>query len=108
MGISSLRCLASICPLLALWAPPASAAAPGDWSVAVERLFGVTRTSIEGEPESETTISVMSKVTGGFGYSAPRLAFDYIAGAGFTLGGALGVKFEGEQDAAWLLGPRVG
>jgi hypothetical protein len=99
-----------------LFTADARAAAPGDWSVAVERLFGINRVSVDVEDVDTTTttsISLLSKVSGDIGYSAPRLAFDYLTGSGLTLGGAIGyqsVSFEdSEADAtAWLLAGRVG
>ena len=92
---------------------PASAAPPGDWSVAVERLFGIVRTTIDdddGISYSGTSVSLMSKVGGSTPYSSPRLAIDYLTGSSFTFGGALGYQSndgEGSGDS-WLVAPRVG
>ncbi len=93
----------------------AEAAPPGDLSIAVERLFGIVRTTIEvGDAEdSVTAVSIFSQVSGHAGYSAPRLAFDWLSMSGFSIGGALGYQTngndadEGDGDA-WLLVGRVG
>jgi hypothetical protein len=92
----------------------ARAAAPGDWSVAVERLFGISRATYDVEPGGTTTttsVSLLSKVSGDAAYSAPRLAFDYVTASGLTLGGAIGYQSVSVEDAeatAWLLAARVG
>src|SRR4051812_12828642 len=93
-----------------LHAPDACAASPGDVSLAVERLFGFSRTTenYDGDELTDTTFSLGAKVNGRFGYSVPRLALDYLTPSGITLGGAIGVQFvEGPGDG-WLLAPRVG
>ena len=90
---------------------PASAATPtGDWSLAVERLFGITRTSIDTDAGDAnfTSISLLSKVVGEYGYSAPRFAFDYLLGSGVSFGAALGYHSLGDDGDAWLIAPRVG
>lgn len=95
---------------LAAAAPARAATPPGDWSLAVERLFGITRTSIDTDAgdASNTSISLLSKVVGEYGYSAPRFAFDYLLGSGVTFGAALGYHSLGDDRDAWLLAPRVG
>lgn len=112
---SSLLCFmaASLACSLAV---DARAEAPGDWSVAVERLFGISRATTDVDPGGSTTItsvSFLSKVSDDIGYSAPRLAFDYVMASGLTLGGAIGYQSlsieDSEADAsAWLLAGRVG
>lgn len=102
----------SACAASLLAAAPASAATPpGDWSLAVERLFGITRTSIDSDlgDANYTSISLLSKVAGQYGYSAPRFAFDYLVGSGVSFGAALGYQSLGDGGAdAWLIAPRVG
>ena len=89
----------------------AAAAPPGDVSLAVERLFGFRRTSVEayGETFTDTTLSIGSNVADHGTYSSPRLALDYLASSGITFGGAIGYQttLDGNGDA-WLLAPRVG
>ena len=89
----------------ARWAAlSAEAAPPGDFSVAVERLFGVVRTTVEddGAEFSTTAISILSKVSGDVGYSAPRLAFDWLSTGGLSFGGALGYQTDGEDGDVTL------
>lgn len=111
-GRSSLGALAFVAASQAL---PAAAAPPGDGSVAVERLFGISRTTVDYEPGDATTytdVSIASKVGGQSVYSAPRLAFDFLAGSGLTFGGALGYhsrSVEGSDGGdAVLLAARIG
>jgi hypothetical protein len=88
------------------WAAP-----PGDVSLAVERVFGFRRTSVEayGATFTDTTFSVGANVVDHGTYSSPRLALDYLAPSGITFGGAIGYQttIDGNGDA-WLLAPRVG
>ena len=96
---------------LLMAAPARAATPPGDWSLAVERLFGITRTSVDSDlgDRNYTSISLLSKVVGGYGYSAPRFAFDYLIGSGVSFGAALGYNSLGDGDGdAWLIAPRVG
>lgn len=92
----------------------AAAAPPGSVSVAVERLFGLSRVSFDPEFGDETTItsfSLFSKVAGEPGYSAPRLGVDYIADAGVSIGMAFGyqsLSIDGGDGDAWLFAPRLG
>lgn len=92
----------------------AEAAPPGSWSVAVERLFGLSRVTIDPEQGDETTLtslSVFSKVAGEPGYSAPRLGVDYILGSGVSIGMAFGyqsISVDGGEGDAWLFAPRLG
>lgn len=94
-----------------LLAAPAWAAPPGEVSLAVERLFGFRRTSVEsyGDTYTSTTFSIGSNVADHGTYSSPRLALDYLAPSGITFGGALGFQTRIDADGeAWLLAPRVG
>jgi len=97
-----------------LSAAPASAAPPGEWSVAIERLFGLSRATDDIENRGSityTSISLFAKVAGEVGYSVPRLAFDYLSSSGLTLGGALGyasISVDGGDVDAWLFAGRVG
>lgn len=92
-------------------APARAATPPGNWSLAVERLFGITRTSIDSDAGDSdyTSISLLAKVGGQSGYSAPRFTFDYLLGSGVSFGAALGYHSLSDGGAdAWLLAPRVG
>jgi hypothetical protein len=97
----------------------AHAAPPGNWSVAVERLFGLSRVSVEtdtaaGSSSQEgTSISLFSAFLGNRGYSSPRLAIDYIASSGVSFGGAVAYETASSDDtdsdqSAWLVAPRLG
>jgi hypothetical protein len=92
----------------------AAAAPPGNWSVAVERLFGLSRVSFDpevGDETSLTSFSMLAKVAGEPGYSVPRFGFDYIIGSGVSFGMAFGyqsVSFDGADGDAWLFAPRFG
>jgi hypothetical protein len=113
--VSRLLCFTVASVAGSLFTADARAAAPGDWSVAVERLFGINRASVDVEDQDTTTttsVSLFSKVSGDIGYSAPRLAFDYLTSSGLTLGGAIGYQSTSVEDSdgadAWLLAGRVG
>jgi hypothetical protein len=111
---SRLLCFMAAAAACSLHTPTALAAAPGDWSLAVDRLFGFSRVTSDFEPGgtvTTTSVSLLSKVGGGIGYSAPRLAFDYVASSNITFGGAFGYESISQEDAdsdAWLLAGRVG
>jgi hypothetical protein len=102
-----------------LQARTAQAAPPGNWSIGVERLFGISRVTSETEvgnttvSNTATSVSLFSAFSGQRGYSSPRLAFDYIATSGITFGGAFAyetVSREGVDDdqSEWLLAGRIG
>lgn len=106
-------CALAVSAACSLHAPSAEAAPPGDFSVAVERLFGVVRTTVEDDDAefSTTAVSILSQVSGHTGYSAPRLAFDWLSTGGLSFGGALGYQTDGEDGDdgdAWLIAARVG
>lgn len=108
-----LWCAAAAAATCSFHAGDAKAAPPGDFSVAVERLFGVVRTTFEqGEQEfSTTSVSLFSQVSGHAGYSSPRLAFDWLSISGLSVGGAIGYQTDGDDGDdgdAWLLVGRVG
>jgi hypothetical protein len=110
MGNLSRWLLVLLASAASLAAPDAAAAPPGEWSIAVERLFGFSRTTADyGDATfTDTSFSVSAKVAGRYAYSVPRLAIDYLASSGVTFGGAVGVQFvEGDGDG-WLLAPRIG
>ena len=91
----------------------ARAAPPGDISIAVERLFGIVHTTYDyGDVEDDnTSISLFSQVSGHAGYSAPRLAFDWLSMGGLSFGGAIGYQKDGDganDGDAWLLAARLG
>lgn len=114
-GLSPLLCALAASAACSFHSSDAAAAPPGDLSIAVERLFGIVRTTVEvGDAESSvTSVSLFSQVSGHAGYSAPRLAFDWLSMSGFSFGGALGYQTSGDDDDAgdgdaWLLAARVG
>jgi hypothetical protein len=94
-------------------------AAPGEWSIAIERVFGLSRIEVTtelpggGEDTTEiTAVSLGAKRTGQVGYSPARFAVDYLASSGLTVGGALAyesvdIDEDTEQDW-WLFALRVG
>ncbi|HTV24671.1 MAG TPA: hypothetical protein VMG12_38530 [Polyangiaceae bacterium] len=110
---SPLLCALAACGACAFHSLNAQAAPPGDFSVAVERLFGIVRTTYDyGDVEdTSTSISLFSQVSGHAGYSAPRLAFDWLSLGGISFGGAIGYQTDGDDGNdgdAWLLVARVG
>jgi hypothetical protein len=92
----------------------AHAAPPGNWSIAVERLFGITRATTDTDvgdttvSTTSTSISLFSKPFGAFGYSSPRLAFDYLADSGITFGGAFAYESIEDGPSGWLFAGRLG
>jgi hypothetical protein len=107
---------------LLLMAPNALAAPPGQVSLAVERLFGISRISAEAEignisvDTTTTSVSLFGTPFLGPAYSSPRLGIDYLTQGGLSFGGALSyqsVSTEGdgggEVDASlYVLAPRLG
>lgn len=100
-------------------AEPARAEPPGNWSIAVERLFGVSRAWARGtgagNEADETSVSLFTQYEDHRGYSAPRVAFDYIFDLGVSVGGAFGFgKYNGDFEYddyrinAGLLAARLG
>src|SRR5262245_47224989 len=85
-------------------------AAPGDWSIAIERVFGIARindTTEVGDIETTTevtSVSLGAKRTGLVGYSPARFAVDYLASSGLTIGGSIGYESvsigDGDDDDA--------
>jgi len=97
----------------------ARAAPPGNLSVGVERLFGISRVTQEVEAgdatfsSTDTSISLFSPVfSGRRGYSTPRLAFDYLGSSSVTFGGAFAYETisgdGGDDRSSWLLAARLG
>ena len=94
------------------------AAPPGNWSLAVERVFGITRVTTEvddgdsSSSSSTTSISLFSAFSGQRGYSSPRFALDYIANSGLSFGGAIAyesISGDGQADRnVWVVAPRLG
>jgi hypothetical protein len=86
-------------------------AAPGSFSVGIERLFGVsrTRTTTDGETLTSGQVSVFAHTAEGrVGYPSPRLALDYLFASGVSAGGAIGYQSIDGGDDNWLLAARVG
>jgi len=114
-------CVLGPCALLLLSSSSAQAAAPGSWSLAVERVFGfrraTTKTEVNGQTDSTTSssISLFSNFGETLGYPSARVALDYLFPSGVSLGGALAFQSvnpdeddDNDNQTAWLLAPRVG
>lgn len=101
----------------------AQAAAPGTWSIGVERMFGFKKATLETDTGpletsvSSTSVSLLTQTLPlNVGYPGPRLALDYIFPSGVSVGGALGYEsadYDDDDDdddnaSAWLLAPRIG
>jgi hypothetical protein len=107
--------LAVVCTL----ATGEAQAAPGEWSIAIERVFGISRIEVTTEAANNvevtteiTAVSLGAKRTVQAGYSPARFAIDYLATSGLTIGGALAyesvdIDEDNEQDW-WLFALRVG
>jgi hypothetical protein len=97
----------------------AQAAAPGSWSLGVERLFGISRATSEVQvgnvtvATTSTSVSLFSALSGRRGYSTPRLTLDYLASSGLTVGGGVGYESRsrdgsGDDESTWLFLGRIG
>jgi hypothetical protein len=95
----------------------AHAAPPGDWSLGVERIWGISRVTIDTEvndvttSDTNTSVSLFSALSGLRGYSSPRLALDYLSGSGVTFGGAFAyesISGDSSDENVWLVAARVG
>lgn len=118
--VTRFRRYGTVLPVLACCAlapAEALAAPPGEWSIAIERIFGLRRVREEREtPGGDTTIrwnsvSLGSELSHNGGYSMARLAVDFLAISGLTVGGALGYQSEGygdDDDSWWLFAGRIG
>lgn len=97
-------------------------AAPGTWSIGVERVFGFAKATLETDfgnvevSQSTTSVSLLNR-SANVGYPAPRVALDYIFDSNVSVGGALGYESvdvddedgaDGDAVGTWLLAPRVG
>jgi hypothetical protein len=83
-------------------------------------MFGISRVTNEVEvgnatvSSTATSVSVFSSLSGRRGYSAPRLALDYVAASQLSFGGALGYESlsrGGDDDvdeSTWAFVARVG
>jgi hypothetical protein len=106
--------------LCLLQARDAQAAPPGNWSLGVERIFGISRVTVDTEVNDVTTsdtntsislFSALSGLSGLRGYSTPRLALDYLSGSGVSFGGAFAYEStdgDSRDDNLWLVAARVG
>jgi len=122
MRLSKSLAAGSFCALAALTSSPAQAAAPGAWSVGIERVFGFSRATTKTETNGNTTSVTSSQVSlfdhtvsDQVGYPGARVALDYLFPSGVTVGGAIGYQsVDPDNDVnddsvnAWLLEPRVG
>ena len=95
----------------------AQAAPPGNWSLGVERIWGISRVTVDTEvgddtrSETNTSVSLFSALSGVRGYSSPRLALDYLSGSGVTFGGAFAyesIDGDSSDENVWLVAARVG
>ncbi len=97
----------------------ALAAPPGNWALSFERMFGISRVTNEVEvgnvtvSSTSTSVSVFSSSSGRRGYSAPRLALDYVAASQLSFGGAVGYESlsrDGDDvdESTWSFLARVG
>lgn len=107
--------LAASSSLCLLQARDAQAAPPGNWSLGVERIWGISRVTVDREvgdltiSDTSTSVSLFSALSGLRGYSSPRLALDYLSGSGVTFGGAFAYEsISGDGENAWLVAARVG
>ena len=113
----------SFCALGLLTSSIAQAAAPGAWSVGIERVFGFSSVTVKTKPNNLPRTSTTSSQVSLFdhtlpvqpGYPAARVALDYLFPSGLSLGGAIGYQsFDPNDDAdddtvkSWLLAPRIG
>jgi hypothetical protein len=113
-----LGCVALACLACSMYGRTAQAAGPGSWSLGVERLFGFSRATSEVQvgnvtvATSSTSVNLFSALSGRLGYSTPRLALDYLAASGLSVGGGLGYgsrsRAGGEDESTWLFLARIG
>ena len=103
--------------LCLLQAREAQAAPPNNWSLGVERTFGISRVTVDTEmgddtrSDTNTSVSLFSALSGLRGYSSPRLALDYLSGSGVTFGGAFAyesIDGDSRDENVWLVAARVG
>ena len=78
------------------WAQSESFGQQGEIAISAERLFGFVHTirSVGDTTSSVDSISLFASPLSGLvtSYSTPRVAFDYFAAPGFSLGAALGFQ----------------
>ena len=101
----------------------AHAAAPGSWSVGIERVFGFSSVTVKTEVGNVTQSQTSSQVSlfdhtlsdQTPGYPGARVALDYLFPSGLSVGGAIGYQSLDPNDdvdddtiKSWLLEPRVG
>jgi len=91
-----------------------SSPARADWSVGIDRLFGLSRIIFDPDPGGTTSATSFSFLGSPIppGYSSPRLSVDYLSRSRFTFGGAMAyqnVNFDDAGDVSRLIfAPRVG
>jgi hypothetical protein len=99
------------------WAQSASFGQQGQVAISAERLFGFVHTIQSANNQTNTfdSISLFASPLNGLGtpYSTPRVAFDYFAATGFSLGAALGFQHLGSGNAGGsadvvVFAPRLG
>jgi hypothetical protein len=115
--------VSSFCALGLLTSSVAHAAAPGAWSVGIERVFGFSTVTVKTKPDNlprtsntSSQVSLFDHTLGvQLGYPGARVALDYLFPSGLSLGGALGYQSldpdDDEDDdtvKSWLLEPRIG
>lgn len=124
MRLPSQLVVSSFCALGLFTSSMAHAAAPGAWSVGIERVFGFStvtiKTKVNNLPQTSNTSSQVSLFTHTLSQQAPaypgaRVALDYLFPSGLSLGGAIGYQSRDPNDEldddtvkSWLLQPRIG
>ncbi|HKO91056.1 MAG TPA: hypothetical protein VJU61_07890 [Polyangiaceae bacterium] len=114
-----LWCLIGPSALVLSFSSSAPAAPPGNWSLAVERVFGyrrsITETEVNGQTDTSksSSVALFSNFVEQDSYPSARFALDYLFNSGVSLGGALAFQLvtTGDGDDSrngWLLAPRVG
>jgi hypothetical protein len=122
MRLPSRLVVLSFCALGPLTSSLAQAAAPGSWSVGIERVFGFSSVTVKTEVNNQTLSRTSSQVSLldhtlalQAGYPGARVALDYLFPSGLSLGGAIGYQSLDPNDEvdddtvkSWLLEPRIG
>jgi hypothetical protein len=119
-----MRCVLWLAGALLLGANPARATAPAPspqplrWSIALERLFGVSRTwsnEVDGQRQTSTSLGLGARYLEHPGYGTPRVGVDLLLGPGISLGAGLGYAHytqenpdERDEESYAVLAPRVG
>jgi hypothetical protein len=98
---------------------PALAEGPAHWSIAIERLFGVSHTwgvtDTGGQRPTSTSVGLGLAYLEHPGYDTARVGADYLFELGLSVGTALGYasyerhfREEDLREHYWVLAPRLG